>query len=402
MPGPYTTFDRTTCDVPGRYVQHYYWPHASGMCHLAVWRPSASFQGAPVAIFVKGGLGYNPGWRAMTDNVFPPGKQIQLATAMSARGWVVISIEFPVCGSNAHTDPQDGVPGGAEVRGNYAEIHPLAMWPEQPAYVALAVQHVKTNWSAIADGTKTPFGESLWGAGNSINPDLVHLHGNSWGGTMAMYVALQPDGYYPYDREGWGIMDRYMPRASHRVKSVGCVSPQFDLTQFYVDTGYTTTLGEIYQGDRLQPFMRTASPRKWSTLPVAEKKRSPYWVLREGHAENANLAFFIEYLGAGTDLAEGENLTAADWEPGTVRDDVAGGKAFADPHNGPFQGQPTLTEFQEYGGASADPESPIRQSIVRWADGGGSGNLFGQTAYVNQFFSLMARIGYPVEYTAAP
>lgn len=399
MPGPYSTFDRATCDVPGTRLQHYYWPHASGLCHLAVWRPAASFQAAPVYVVVHGGFGYSPGWRSMTTASMTPGKQKDLATVLSAKGWVIVSIDYPACSVNLH----DEGAGTNKFLGQWAEIHPVAMWPEQAAYLALAVQYLKTHWSGVAGPDSTPFGATLWGAGNSIDPSNIHLQGISWGAAMAMYVALQPDGYYPYEPGGWHDMDAYTPRASHRVRSAGGVSPQFDMTQFYIDTGYTSPIGSIYQGDFAQMFMRRASTRTWSGLSNHWKRQSPYWLLQEKHIANSNVSFFIEYLGSGSgDAAWDGNLTADDFSPGTVRNDVAGGKAWIDPHDGRFQGRPTRDELAAYGDLAG---TPIRKSVVRWAGGSAeSAAPFGHTdtttsAYITNWLAWAKSVGYPTAYT---
>ncbi len=409
MPGPYTSseFKRADSDVPGPNALHYYWHHPSGLCHMAVWRPSASFEGAPVAMFIHGGLGFNPGWRAMESVIGSTtggGKYAALAAEMSSKGWVVISIDYPTCGRNAYVVDVSGVgesttpiinPSNKSIVGTWGEIHPIAFWPEQPAYVALAIQYVKSNWSGVDNATL--FGSDLWGAGNSINPELIHLIGNSWGGTMALYTAFQPTGYYPYvTSNAFGEMDPYTPRASHRVKSVSAISPQIDFTQWHF-AEEESLLGENYSYDNLQAFQRKESRRKWSELPMAWKRQSPWWVIQEGHPENENISCFIEFFGEGT-IAPEENLTYNDWNPGTVRDDEAGGKAWMDPHNGPFQGKPIRDALKAYG---TNESAPIRLSRVSWlgaaSSGLGEANLTG-TAYTNRMFNWLRSIGYPEEY----
>lgn len=398
MVGPYDAneFVRANSDVPGPNALHYYWHHPSGLCHMAVWRPSASFEGAPVALFVHGGLGFNPGWRAMESNVIT-GKYADLAADMSAKGWVIISIDYPTCGRNAHVveTSGSGTSSSNPLMGTWGEIHPIAFWPEQPAYLALAIQYIKSNWSAKT-ATPTLFGEALWGSGNSIDPSLIHLVGNSWGGTMALYVGFQPTGYYPYVTENaYGEMDPYMPRASHRVKSISAISPQIDFTQWHFDDG-DSYLGEPYSNDIMQAFMRREARRSWSGLPMAWKKQSPWWVMSENHSENNNISCYIEFVGQGANENE-ENLTYEDWSPGTVRDDQDGGKAWMDPHNGPFQGKPTRDLLKAYG---SDAAAPIRLSRVAWDNSGSLGeSVLGSAAYRTRMFSWLRSIGYPEEYT---
>ena len=398
MVGPYSAdeFTRANSDVPGTNELHYYWHHPSGLCHLAVWRPSASFEGAPVLLLVHGGLRFNPGWRSIESNVLS-GKYDDLAAAMSAKGWVVISIDYPTCGRNASViEPSGAEASSSLIAGTWGEIHPIAFWPEQPAYLALAIQYIKSNWSGVDNATL--FGEALWGAGNSIDPDYIHVLGNSWGGTMALYVGFQPTGYYPYVTEhALGEMDPYMPRASHRVRSISCISPQIDFTQWYFDDG-DSWLGEIYSNDNLQAFQRAESRRAWSTIPMAWKRQSPWWVMSENHPENDNISCYIEFIGDGDNEFEA-NLTYEDWSPGSVRDDVDGGKAWMDPHNGPFQGKPTRDLLRAHG---TNASAPIRLSRVAWTGASGTGDgeaILGVDAYITRMFSWLRSIGYPEEYT---
>lgn len=380
MPGPYVTFSRSNADAVLRYL-----PHPSGLCVLGVHRPAASFQSAPVIVVAHGGLGYNPGWRAMYSATIGTGKPLALVTALNALGWVVISIDYPACASNTHND------GLNRFLGSWAEMQPLGMWPEQAAYFAHAIQFIKTHWSAEAGSDETVFGADLWGAGNSIDVSTIVTYGNSWGATGWLYTGFQPSGYYPYSPDiGHNLISPYAAKASHRVRGTICVSPQIDLTQFYVDTGYTNVEeGPIYQDDRLQPFMRTESTRKWSTLPMAWKKQSPWWVLQENHSENANFSVFCEFLGTGVDGFD-DNLTADDWSPGTVLDDVVGLKAFVDPHYGKLQGQPFKTALESFGSDSA---APIRQSVVRWAGGSGTNGTIASNQYVSKVLQWMSDIG---------
>jgi hypothetical protein len=396
MPGPYTTFLRSNSDAPGANAFHYYFNHSSGLCHLGVWRPKASFQNAPVIVFVHGGLGYNPGWRAM-ESIMQSAKTSALCTALSAKGWVVISIDYPACAANQHNKEGDN---GDTFRllGSWFEMHPVAMWPEQAAYIALAVQYLKTHATAVSTSPDySPLAAQMFGAGNSIDGENIFLWGDSWGCTSSMYIALQPTGYYPFDEGGWGTTDLYIPRKSHRVRGVSGISPQFDLTQFYVDTASNTTignsLGPIYQRDRLQPFMRTEGTRKWSTLPNREKKQSPYWLMQEYLPENENVSFFIEYLGSGV-TGISDNLTANDWSPGSTRNDVAGLKAWVDPHDGKFQGPPTKEAVQSYGSTT---NSPMRQSYIGYSTSVG-GTILSLANYPSRWLQWAGALGVPEQF----
>jgi hypothetical protein len=233
---------------------------------------------------------------------------------------------------------------------------------------------------------------------------LVFTSGQSWGSTMSLYMGLQPTGYYPFSPYlDHGGMNRMTPRASHRVKGHidGGSGAQIDLSQFYIDVGYTQ--GEPYNGDCAQWKMRRESRRKWSTLPIQEKKQSPWWVLQEKHAENINWSCFMQFISIGTGQALWDaNLTVSDWNPGvTVKGigtpGVAGhnGKAWIDPHDGRIQAQPWRDALLSYGG---DTAAPIRKSVVRWAGGTGGNALFSQANFVTQCLSWMRKINVPVQY----
>lgn len=389
------TLTRAGSNVPTQYGRlHYYWPHASGLCHLAVYRPSTSFQAAPVAIFVHGEeLGCKPGWGSMTNRgAFASGYLANLAQALSAAGWVVVTIDYPTCSIYADSTT---LAGDFRIAGSWREHHPTAFWPEQPTYVARAVQHVKSNWSGITGPTDTIFGKALWGTGNSVDPAKTIIVADKWGATMAMWAALQPTGWYPFER---GIahetMDRYVPRASSRVaalvlRDVGPV----DFTQFYVNPSVDRISGvpDYLRGDRFGPFMRCESQRRWGSgdysanglagwggadaadlsLPTHVnpihpqwKRQSPWWLLNENHAENANLPMHIELTGTGYG-ADDASLASTDWNPGFPANDTAANKCWMQPHDGRIQGPALASAFANYGGVEGTG-TPIRSSVVAY------------------------------------
>ena len=382
-----TTFTRKTSDVPGSPGRlHYYHTHPSGLCHLAVWRPSASFQDAPVALLVHGGgLGNAPGWGSMTtESAIASGKAANLVQALYDEGYAIVSIDYPVTGYFKHQSLPDGLAGRARILGSWEEIWPLALWPEQPSYVALAIQYVKSNWCGISGPDISLFGEELWGDGNSIDPNRVVCIGDDWGSTLLMYACLQPTGFYPFERRlAHESMDPFVPRASHRPRALVLRNPgPIDFSQFYVDIGYTfSTVPEYLHGDRFHPMMRAESQRRWggrdysgdpeptdglrsgtamrAPIKDAWKRQSPWWILAENHAENANLPMHIEMAGTGYGVYDA-SLSATDWDPGTMLDDHAGYKAFIQPHDGRLQGSPLRSALTSYGTSA----SAIRQSVV--------------------------------------
>jgi hypothetical protein len=336
---------------------------------MAAWLPSTDFQNGKVAVFVHGGnLGNNPGWGAMLGQL-SEAKNFALAQKLNQEGWVIVTIDYPVCGMFKH-QIEGGTNGLARILGSWAEIHPLAMWPEQAAYVALAVQYLKTNASAVEGEIVGPFAEELWGAGNSIDPEHIWLIANDWGATLSLFAALQPSGVYKYDQIGAFAMDYYMPRASHRVKGVVARNPgPLDFTQFHVrKSGYIAPTPSYLQNDRFHPITRSESNTRWSTTPMAVKRISPWWALKANHAENSNLKIFTEFENNGSSASAGTydaHLTADQWTPGVVCDGsgtlLGDGYQWIMPDDGRIQAAPWRTALLEWPYTG----TPITSSIVR-------------------------------------
>jgi hypothetical protein len=409
-------------DGSPRFANHYYLSHPSKLCHMAVFRPSGSFQDAPCAIFVHGKyLGANCGWAAMTTDLFV-GKAGALAEALSQKGWVIISISYPITSINEHQRKPNGALGATKILGSWKEVHPVAEWPEQPAYVAAAVQYVKSNWTGIAGTDATIFGATLFGAGNSIDRDRVILVGDEWGAELAMYAALQPTGRYPFIRElAYDSMDAYDAGDSHRVLGVVALNPgPIDHTQLYVgrdpiQTKYfipgTQTAGQgntwseppgtpyYLKGDRFHPYVRAEGFRRWSRVPMKFKRASPWWVLKQGTVENGNLSFFVQFDNGGYDSGVGgwdQNLSSADFSPGTVRSNSAGGKAFIRPDDGRFLGPPLRDLLWGYGGpAPSSAGLPIRKSVVRDPVVGGAYPPYSQADLPGAVLAWAGTLGVP-------
>lgn len=369
MAGLVTSFTRENCDWPGTRLTRLYWPHSSGLCHMAAWLPDDSFQSAPVAVFVHGGnLGNNPGWGAMLDQL-AEAKNLALAKKLNRAGWVIVSIDYPVCGIYRHKK-EGGTNGAARILGSWKEIHPLASWPEQPAYVALAVQYLKTNSSAVSGVISGSFSTELWGAGNSIDQNQIWLVGDDWGATMCLHAALQPTGVYKFDKLGAMAMDRYMPRESHRVKGVIARNPgPLDFTQFHVRRqGFVAPTPTYLQNDRFHPLMRAESDRRWSNTPMIAKANCPWWALMQNHIENSQLLIYTEFENNGSTATAGtydSYLTHAQWNPGTVRngDGTLNGNGYQwiVPDDGRIQSVPWRSALQEW----SYPNAAITSSIVR-------------------------------------
>ena len=348
----YTELNRDSSTVPGptNAPWHRYAYHPSGQAYLMVWRPeSGSFQNKPCLVWFSGGLWHNPGYRATSLTAGSVTEQLAL-DLINTYDWPIVSIHLPQGPSNL-----------AAVR----DIPPVSMWPEAEQYAGWAVSYLKDNWSAVAGTTLTQFGESIWGDGNSIDPDKIVTLGTSAGTTTTLCNAFTPDEWRPQ----WGSVlaqsnDRLIPRSSGRPAAAVGGAGQMDWTQFYFDPSDQGP-GRVYGDRRHQHFMRRNSSRTWPSLDMRYKAAaSPIILLQEGFDPNKTMPVWLRWSG-GTNTGNGGNLTFADWELYSVRDDIDGGKAFTDPHHS-FQGRPMATALGAYGDA---------RSAVYWGnDTGGDTN----------------------------
>lgn len=349
--GPFTTFTRANCNVPGKYGTPYtYWQHGSGLCVLEVWWPSQSYTNAPVALFVPGETyGHLEVYKNMHGMFSSYPKQLALAAAMSAAGWVVISVGYPGASLNSHTGNSSNspTPGAFRISGSWGEIPPVAMWPEQPYYLARAIQHIKDN-----KDSDTPFGKRLLGVNNSINPNKIVLCGMKHGATIAMTTAMVPSQGYSYDSLlAHESQDMYFPRLSSRVAAVVATDPMIDFTQLVIATDYASPspAPTFFQGDKWATFTRAEDMGPWSHVELIRKKVCPWWFLQEKYEENNNLGFYTEFSGTGYASALYDaNLVASDWNPGVVG--TVAGKLWIQPENGTFQGKPWNDALQALSG----------------------------------------------------
>lgn len=350
-------FRRMNSDVPGPTGYHYYGAHDYE--HLFVWRPAGSFVNKPLVVYIHGGLGFNPGNRAMA--IDDPGGSGICTEIYNQLGWPLVSIDYPPCASNA-------LPKW--------EVCNTMLWPGMLFSVARAIQHLKSN----ADGT-TEYGELLWGAGNSINPHEIVIVGDSFGGTLGSLLGLIPAGVIPTLGPTPLAFSNYAQEFDHRPRAVIVQQGQMDWTQFSLQPA-PAALGDVYDNNIHQVFMYDNTQMVWgkqynpagaptnppNQLPMRIKKdASPWWWLIQNHAANRNVAFYLAYP-AGNIGAYGANLTPADWNPGVQLLDEASGKAFYDPHHR-YQALPTATKMRELG---------ILQVRAVWGNyAGGSGSNSG-------------------------
>lgn len=363
MPLNYTQFKIDYSHVPGPGAQTdvFYCGHPSAMCRVYVWRPdgwdTTGFQNAPVLVVLHHGFGHNPGDRACEPSsiggIFP-----ELAETLHARGWVIVSLDYPPCPSN---DDEKNEQIGMEFWLNqYLTVCRGIAWLRSLA------KPLETDLTKVALEANTMH-KTLWGVDasgrvNTCDPNLIGAAGRSHGGCLAMFAGWFPDALVRH----YGALsalstDVYSVRASHKPNFVISAIGQALWTKFHVDTGTDNILGPIYQNGVHQQFMRKTSQDKWSEVPMWQKAAaSPYIHLIAGHPENRGVPVWASWgatnLGStSAPVLVATNLTAADNDPFKVEDDVAGKKCWWDPHD-PFPQAPMVkAAIAQYG----DPRSRI-------------------------------------------
>ena len=141
------TLTRAGTRTPGQLGRPVlYWPHASGLCNLGVFPhvSGTAYTNAPVAVFVHGeNFGCKPGWGSMThEGALKSGHLANLAQALHAAGWIVVTIDYPTCSTNKSRVSDDQNLGEFRIYGSWEEVHPIAVWPEQPKYIEIGRAHV--------------------------------------------------------------------------------------------------------------------------------------------------------------------------------------------------------------------------------------------------------------------
>lgn len=277
---------------------------------LRVYRPTANeAPGAPWIVGMHGGLFSNPGDASLT--MAATGFEL-VADALRAQGYYVFIVEHTPAGFNFdwHIQP-----------------FTCALWPEPLLSFLRSLAFIMSNatWDSNY-GSKI-----LTDSTSSIDPSLCAVYGSSSGADLCMLAGLVPPGRFPIS--GIVGMDtdqfsyNFFPRPKVVVNQIG----QLDWTQYVFPL---EPLSLVYADDLHQAIAFDGGHGPWATwtdtpMPI-KKAMSPVWWLRAGYPGNRNVAFYHRYTTS--ELAEGSNLGAADWNPGTPVDDFVNGKAFADPH----------------------------------------------------------------------
>lgn len=286
---------------------------------LLGFRPTANESAnAPFHVACHGGLFSNPGYLSMSQ------MGANIADTLRAAGFYVFVIDHTPAGFNAdwHLTPFSA-----------------RLWPGPLLSVMRALTFIASNSSYDSEFGPTIFADAT----HSIDPNRGSGLGSSSGADLMMLASLMPAGRYPVS----GVMGLDLEQYSGAIPRLRVVSNligQLDWTQyaFPQDGG----LGPVYDNDLHQAISYPTGVGPWLTwtnTPMRIKKQlSPVWWLRSGYPGHKNIHFYHSYPTAQNGY--GNNLDAADWEPGVVKDDFAGLKAFSEPHD-PYQAYGAAIEW---------------------------------------------------------
>jgi hypothetical protein len=146
-------------------------------------------------------------------------------------------------------------------------------------------------------------------------------------------LALVPPGIIPmtgpaslYAGEGF---DR---TRDHRLAVVMGSNGQTDSTQFVFDPAVVPP-GEVYAHDTHQLFMRRGGQKTWTAFPNRVKQAASPWFWIDATPLNRNVAFYSVWGDRPGAMADGRFLKPDDFRPNFPQDDIAGQKAYTDPHH---------------------------------------------------------------------
>ncbi len=317
------------------------------------------------AIGIHGGLFFKPGDEAMS---------------MTGTGWSGVADALRAQGCYVFVIDHQPVASNFDWR-----ITPISyrLWPGPLLSVlkALSLLLSNTTW----DSEYGPL--FLTGAAASLSKNKVALFGHSSGADLAMLAALVPSGFFPIQgalglgTDNFGYHE--FPRAMVVVNKIGQIA--WTNYVFPTDGG----LGPVYDGDIHQALSTDGSCGpwlSWTATPMRIKRlMSPVHWLRQGYAEQRNVAFYHHYLNSADPY--GSALVAEDYDADTPQNDFAGLKAFADPH----------CRFQLWGAAMEWTKAGVPNRCVlgqklvtydkstgTWTEGSNVGDIATDTvAYIN-------------------
>jgi hypothetical protein len=202
MTGSRASYTMRTADVIVQYA-------ADPRCIAVGFLPTGTINA--VVVNCHGG-----GWIAQTNAEtwrHDPAYELEGTAAMDeymAAGVAVYWIEYPY---------------GWQANGD-ARFFPCSNFPQIPRAIGRAIQFLKTH---RADGQAT-------GSLDRVLPDADYAYavkGDSAGALMALYVALQPDGWLDYDPSGRvQALDKWAYTRSHRVSCAFAYGTPIDLRRY--------------------------------------------------------------------------------------------------------------------------------------------------------------------------
>lgn len=356
MPLLESQFKVAFSNVPGPTGEDvFYCGHPSGLCRVYVWRPdgwdTVGFTDRPCLVCLHHGFGHDPGDRASEPTSFG-GLFGELCALLHARGWCIVSLDYPPAPSNESSN---------------RELIGMAYWAEQYQTVLRGIAWIKhlarpleTNRAKVPleqySMHKTLFGVNALGEVNTLNRDLIGVGGRSHGGMLSMFAAWFPTSLAPHFLAP-GVLSNDLFEVSQTHKPAFAISGigQAYWTGFHVDPAQTNPLGQIYWDGVHQQFMRKSSGEKWSEVPMRIKAAaSPLCYLDANFAENRSVPVWATW--GQTNVGAGSALLATHDDLYVVLDDVAGNKAWWDPH-APIP-QAAMTERRIKAG-KGDPRSRI-------------------------------------------
>lgn len=287
MAGIPTSYSWATADIVDHYAEH-------PGCMLAVWLPAnwQSQRRTSVVVELPGG-GFTSGttWldfvhdpeRALTGGSFP---DLVLAAGFA---FVFVSVPFGWTNENVR-------------------YYPSVRHPQMQRLIARAIQRLKTRAAAqrAAENLTGDPSHSL-----AVDGDQYVLKGNSSGADHAGWIGLQLDGAVPYwpDDTSAHQWDRWMVRASHRVRAVILEDAMTDFRLFDPLGGVSANLLPLFGN----PNRFLSVPKIVEIPPEVLRDASILPLVEADHLSNRDVAILAVGVGATGNgwIMDDPNLTPA-------------------------------------------------------------------------------------------
>lgn len=319
------------CDFPGPggFDFTYFGTHPYEV--MRGWRTTGwattGFKLKPLIVWLHGGLGQNQGNQGLNLT----STTSWLIEMHETHGWPIVTVDFPPV---EQTSDHKRTPASAR------------LWPAHVFSVARAVQQLKARWN-----DPVLWGVDGAGATNTIDPEQIVVGGFSYGGTLAMLLAMMPTSRLPQTTELFMGRSSKTFAGTHLPRAVVYDDAQVDWTQFSFNPSQTVG---TYKDNRHQVFTWYEDGMEWgntylspgvvtvptTAVPIEWKKAaSPWWWAAAAFPEALSVAHVGSWAKATHTDPDQTNLVPADWSPGTQRLAEDLGKAWYDPHHN-FQAKP--------------------------------------------------------------